>query len=159
MRRTNHRCDDPSCRIDTGHVMAFDGSPAKAIVASRDLWGIRDKQTLTRRFAINAETMEIDSEMLERGLFEGSPSAWASFRHIVNNERDVAAFRFTSLGMLFAFAGSPGTMWVPQGAPNLIPAFAEPVRPRWEDDSWLPAELDHPDRLIPKLGDPGEGGL
>jgi len=139
--------------------MAFHRTPAKAIVAARRLWGVDDKMTLIRRFTIAAKTVDITSEALERGLFEGSPSSWASFRDLADAVPDALAFRFTTLGMLFAYAGSPGTMWLPQSAPTRIPAGAQPARPDWEDVSWMPGNLDSPGELIPELENPAKGGL
>jgi hypothetical protein len=158
MRPTNHKCDDPSCPLDHGYVMAFDREPDRAIVAARALWNSPDTQILIRRFRVAARTYELGNATLEQGLLGGEGSAWSSFRALVK-EHEKPVFLLTTISVLFSFGGSPGTMWVPQGASIIIPAHAEPGRPDFQHPSWLPGGLDNPDDLIPGLDEDDEEQL
>jgi hypothetical protein len=138
-------------------VMAFDKDLAGAIDACRLLWGGEDEQLLVRRLKVDATTLCLANEDLEQGLWKGDQDAWANFHFLVKEHEHCPAFYLTSIGALVTYAGSPGSIWVPQSSPLILPAGAEPVRPAFEDASWLQAQLGDPADLIDDaLSDPEE---
>jgi hypothetical protein len=148
MRPVRHSCDHEECPLGSSQVMAFDKDLSQAISACQLLWNMKDEQLLVRRFKVTAPTLCLASADLERGLWEGDEDAWANFHGLIEEHELCPAFHLTSIGALVTFAGSPGSIWKPQGRSMILPAGVEPVRPPVEDASWLQAQLDDPADLI-----------
>lgn len=147
MRKVHHRCKDAACPLNHSFVMVFEENVAKAIDSCHRLWEEKDLPLITRRLRVNALTYRLSREDLEYGLVEGDPAAWADLRAIIG-EHDRPPVHLSTVGALISFGGSPGSMWLPEGSPVLIPPRAEPDIARREHPSWWDANLESPDDLI-----------